>query len=117
MVETQAIYLTVLESGMSLIAVNLPSIWYLFAKIKPESVLRSVRSIISLPSSSHSKSSHAPDKSRNHSSSSISYLAHPEGQTLETYAMHDIDDGAGVPPVPYGNIGVKATFTQTAERV
>ena len=39
-----------LETGMSLVAVNLPSLWLLCTSVIPEKVVRSVRSILSLPS-------------------------------------------------------------------
>ena len=120
MVETQAIYLSVLEAGMSLVAVNLPSVWFLFAQITPEKILRSVRSMISLrsrPSNSSVNKSHAPYKKESGGSSSNFYLAHPATRSLETYAMHDIENGEGVRPLPHGNIEIKETITQTAEQV
>lgn len=40
----------ILEAGFALIAVNLPSLWWLRQKIQPEKVLASVRSLISLRS-------------------------------------------------------------------
>ncbi len=39
-----------LELGIMAVAINLPSIWVVFAKIGPESIIRSVRSAISLAS-------------------------------------------------------------------
>lgn len=39
-----------LEIGISLIAVNLPSLWMLFTSVTPEKVIRSIRSVISLGS-------------------------------------------------------------------
>ena len=39
-----------LELGIMAIAINIPAIWVLFAKIGPESIIRSVRSAISLAS-------------------------------------------------------------------
>ena len=43
-----------LEAGMSLVAVNLPSLWLLFTTTIPEKVARSLRSVISLHSLRHS---------------------------------------------------------------
>lgn len=39
-----------LETGFTLIAVNLPSLWSIFSQFSPESIVRSVRSLISLGS-------------------------------------------------------------------
>lgn len=39
-----------LELGIMAVAINLPSIWVVFAKIGPESIIRSVRSAVSLAS-------------------------------------------------------------------
>ncbi|KAF4628103.1 hypothetical protein G7Y89_g10045 [Cudoniella acicularis] len=48
--DTQAIWFSMLETGFTIIAVNLPSLWSMIAKLSPESIIRSVRSIISLRS-------------------------------------------------------------------
>ena len=46
-----------LEIGLAIIALNLPSVWGLISELPVESILRSVRSIISLSSNtSHSNS-------------------------------------------------------------
>lgn len=39
-----------LETGISLVAVNLPSLWLLFTSVTPEKVIRSIRSVLSLGS-------------------------------------------------------------------
>ncbi|KAL9616258.1 MAG: hypothetical protein Q9160_008852 [Pyrenula sp. 1 TL-2023] len=50
--EALLMFYTILSAGMCLVAVNLPSIWFLFTKAKiPEKVLESIRSLISLGSS------------------------------------------------------------------
>ena len=126
MVNTKAIYLSVLEAGLSLIAVNLPSLWFLFSKVTPESVLRSVRSMISLgsersASSVDKKGSHAysspPGKNRSLSSSSHSHFVHPEAQSIETCAMHDIEDVGYKPPLPLGKIHVTDRISQSTTDV
>lgn len=45
-----------LEAGMSLIAVNLPSLWLFFTSLLPEKVVRSIRSVIALASLSSQRS-------------------------------------------------------------
>ena len=109
-VNTKAIYLSVLETGLSLIAVNLPSLCFVFTRLSPEKVLRSVRSMISLRSDRSSGASHqgrggggggaqsypssSLDKKRsNNSSSSQSHLTHPDAQGVQTYAMDDLEYG------------------------
>ncbi|KUI67586.1 hypothetical protein VM1G_02813 [Cytospora mali] len=47
---TRAFFFTMLEIGISLVAVNLPSLWLLFTSISPEKVARSIRSVLSLAS-------------------------------------------------------------------
>jgi hypothetical protein len=39
-----------LEAGISLVAVNLPTLWFLFHALTPESIIRSLRSVLSLSS-------------------------------------------------------------------
>lgn len=55
--QTRAAYMTMLEQGISLVAVNLPSLWFLLNKITPEKALRSVRSVFSLSSIRSNRSS------------------------------------------------------------
>lgn len=40
----------ILEMGISLVAVNLPSIWLLFTSTAPEAILRRTPSVVSLVS-------------------------------------------------------------------
>lgn len=47
---TRAFYFTMLETGISLVAINLPSLWLLFTSIKPEKIVHSLRSVLSLAS-------------------------------------------------------------------
>ena len=53
---TTETFMWVLEAGFALIAVNLPSLWWLRHKIQPEKILVSVRSLISLRSLRESSS-------------------------------------------------------------
>ncbi|GAM87013.1 hypothetical protein ANO11243_050340 [Dothideomycetidae sp. 11243] len=57
--QTRAAYLTHLESGIALVAVNLPSLWLLCTKIVPEKALQSVRSMLSLNSIRSNRSDNA----------------------------------------------------------
>jgi len=47
---TQAIWFSMLETGFAIIAVNLPSLWSIIAKVSPISLIRSLRSFITLGS-------------------------------------------------------------------
>ena len=55
---TKGLYFSMLEAGMSLSAVNLPSLWFLFSKKALGISLRSIRSVLSLHSTASSKPSH-----------------------------------------------------------
>ena len=126
-VNTKAIYLSVLETGLCLIAVNLPSLWFLFSKVKPESVLRSVRSMISLRSNRSAASSQGKGGTQSHpsslgknqhdSSSSKTHLALPDAQSVQTYAMRDLEYEEYGPPMPLGKIQVTGRIFQSAEHV
>ncbi len=123
-VNTKAIYLSTLEAGLSLIAVNLPSLWFLRKNVSPESVLRSVRSMISLRSNRSATSSESkgdtqsqPErlgKKRSNSSSSQSGLAHPDAQS---YAMQNLEHEEHRPPKPVENIQNTDRIIQSAEQV
>ncbi|CAD6442820.1 b50132ee-9268-4965-8904-ec1ac1c8e270 [Sclerotinia trifoliorum] len=99
-------YLIILEAGLTIVAVNLPSLWYYLAGVSPERILRTVRSVISLrsirsglQSSSKSvndfenKSGTGSGSKRDQSlgtNSSSSYLTYPKWRTVETYTMVDM---------------------------
>lgn len=55
-INTKALFLSLLEVGMACIAVNLPSMWFLISHVTPEAVLRSIRSVVSLQSLRSTKS-------------------------------------------------------------
>lgn len=128
MINTKAIYLSVLETGLSLIAVNLPSLWFLFSKVSPESVLRSVRSMISLGSDRSAASHHGRGgaaqsypsslaKKQSNSNSSQSHFAHPDAQCVQSYAMHDLEHKEHGPKTPTGGIRVTDRISLSAEEV
>lgn len=60
---TTAIYFCVLETGLSLIAVNLPTLFFLRKHANPKKVLRSIRSVVSLRSTESGKGSGRPSVS------------------------------------------------------
>ena len=124
-------YLTVMEAGLSCIAVNLPSLWFIFHKATPEGVLRSVRSMISLASirsggsrdsrgKSNHKSNNYPNMDQNESaaSSSQSHLERPDAIPIETHALYDIE--AKHTPVPSGmgnrDVQVTQTISQSSSK-
>lgn len=47
---TQAYFFTMLETGISLVAVNLPSLWLLLKSVTLQSIIRGLRSMLSLHS-------------------------------------------------------------------
>lgn len=108
----------VLEIGVAVVAVCLPSIWMVFATMAPEAFLRSVHSLVSLASagSRHSKDSQRrPNQGialqPNTSTSShipISGTAAPDADELS------IAKGDDVPPVPTGQIHVHRSVQQSA---
>ena len=53
---TKAMFYLTLETGISAVAVNLPSVWLVFATVSPDAVLRSVQSVVSLASLGSNKS-------------------------------------------------------------
>jgi len=86
MADTQAIWFSMLETGFTLIAVNLPSLWSIVSKVSPESIVRSVRSILSLTSLRSEGSqggNNARPYTRKHSSST---------QDIELVAPEDTAD-------------------------
>ena len=90
-----SIYFAMLEAGMSLIAVNLPSICFLLSRGVLESSLGSIQSVFSLRSftSSNRSFSHTKLKRTKPDSLSISSrsdLAHgTDRKAYETFAMQD----------------------------
>ncbi|CAG8955511.1 hypothetical protein HYFRA_00009463 [Hymenoscyphus fraxineus] len=96
--DTEAIWFSMLETGFTLIAVNLPSLWSIISNFSPESIVRSVRSLISLRSmrsdGSHDGSSTRPYPRKNSSSTQGIELVAPEDTadfsiTVETQKSKD----------------------------
>ncbi|TAQ83652.1 hypothetical protein B7494_g8026 [Chlorociboria aeruginascens] len=103
---TQVAYFLILETGMTILAVNMPSLWYYHAGVTPERVLRSVRSIVSLASgrastrgestkgSKRSIDQTARDavtaRSIDTTSSRSNLTKHGSTSEVETYAMADL---------------------------
>lgn len=93
---TKGLYFSMLEAGMSLIAVNLPSLWFLFSK---KALAGSLRSVLSLRSSTaSSKFSHTREYAAmpkdvvddSFSLSSHSNLAREtKREPYDSFAMHD----------------------------
>lgn len=48
--DTESFYLSMLEGGMSLVAVNLPSLWFFFTTMMPDRLMRGIRRVIPLSS-------------------------------------------------------------------
>ena len=126
MVNTKQLYWTVLENGLSLIAVNLPSLWCLVNKVQLESVLRSVRSMLSLHSSKSATSIGRPrshvrlpslSKQESPTDSSQSHTAYLEAQSTETYALRGIKEADFEDRMPRGGIQVTDRISQSAMHV
>ena len=112
--DTAEVYWSILEAGLCLLAVNLPSLWYYRHKLSPESVLASIRSAISLRSLRSNQSEALAlrkDHQSTHSASSQTKFASME--TSEAYVMRDIeaqeDEIAAPPP---GTIIVSSRIQQ-----
>lgn len=122
--DTQVVFWSMLEGGLALIAVNLPSVWGLFTRISPEAVLRSVRSMVSIGSrsSGDSKKSRTSYRQTKKSplTSSHEDIVYKDGREhgAEVYAMHDIDmaNHNQQPPLPE-RIVVSNSITQTNSMV
>ena len=112
---------------MSLIAVNLPSLWFLLSQMsRPESFFRSMQRLGSQgsrasPGSSKVASWHARgstfDKySRPTSSSEHAQLPihSAEEKSVEAYVMHGKDEESPPPSLPEGKIGVTDRISQTS---
>ena len=118
--DTKVLFWSMLEGGLGLIAVNLPSIWGLYSKISPDAVLRSVRSMVSLRSRSSggSKTSTTPYKhatlSPLTSSRDNNFYSDKRERSTEAYAMRDIKTANNnhEPPLPE-SILVSSSITQT----
>lgn len=124
---TAVAYIAMLEMGIALVAVNLPSLWLLCTSVIPEKVthgLRSIMSLSSLRSSQRARShrSHSTDSGERNitekagstisgrpSESSHIYNGALEMQapTTEVYALSGRDT---IPEVPENTIAVQKSF-------
>ena len=120
---TQIAYFNILEAGMTIVAVNLPSLWYYMKHSSPEGVLRSVRSKLSIGShrSSHESGRDSTDSGHQRGGQSVdtnSYRSDfvESAKTLtEAYALTDIV--AAPTPQASEDIYVNHSFQRTEEPV
>jgi len=77
-----------LESGLALVAVNLPSTWSLVSKITPEAILRSLRSLISIPTTSPTSNSGASRPVKIPSTSSQTQIVGKDTEPEVEYEMN-----------------------------
>jgi hypothetical protein len=100
-------YYVILEAGLTIIAVNLPSLWYYVNGVTPDRVLRSVRSVLSLGSGRGSQTSF---KSGNSTTKQTTGQGVKRGQSLDTNSAHSDLVDRGDQPFPYHS---KATPVET----
>lgn len=109
--------------GVSVVAVNLPSIWLVFTSVAPDAILRSIRSVVSLASipSRGSRGSKSPKGSRRQSnaeqlksSMSTSSIVPISGTSVEAeaYELHGLG-GRRQADIPAGQIHISHTVEQT----
>ena len=115
-----------LEMGVALIAVCLPTLRPLFHGWSPESIIRSFRSALSLGSVGSRKRGHHSSESITHDRSEAeTSLAQAEAweyaanvKQNRVYAMGSTTAGPDeVEQVPAGSVGVRRDFTQVVESV
>ncbi|KAF4629735.1 hypothetical protein G7Y89_g8416 [Cudoniella acicularis] len=125
---TQLAYYIVLEAGFTIVAVNLPSLWYFMAGITPKRVLHSVRSLVSIGSgrgsqdgtsikgskTSGTKATRDPRSLKSNSSHSP-LVKKSSGTGVESYAMADLP--AKTTTVDANGIQVDRNFNRTVEQV
>ena len=110
--DTAEVFWSILEAGLCLLAVNLPSLWFYRHNLSPESMLASIRSAISLRSLRSNHSGALPSRKDNqsaHSASSQTKFASAE--TSEAYAMRDVEALDEVTALP-GTIIVSSRIEQ-----
>lgn len=118
------VFWSMLEAGVSLLAVNLPSLWaYRTHFPSPDSLIASIRSVISLRTfgSDHSRGSNSNTRgmhplsgdvqSQNSTSSKSQFVERFPGQNSETYAMYDVEGQKDASP-PEGIIMVNSSVVQ-----
>ena len=119
--DTGGIFWSNLEAGLSLLAVNLPSLWAYVNKATPEGIIASIRSIISLHSL---RSNGSSNRSRSHiriphtdsrAPSGVHTGVDPDQQGIEFHALNDVDGLKRRPPMPDDVIVVKKSFVKSDE--
>ena len=122
--DTESVFWSSLEAGLSLLAVNLPSLWAYVNKASPESIIASIRSIISLRSlrsdgSSNPSRSHLriPDGDLSMPSTKIYAGASTGRLGVESHAMHVVEGQEGRPPLPAEAIMIKKSFVKSNDIV
>ena len=91
---------------MTIIAVNLPSLWYFLAGVSPERVLRSVRSMVSIISGHSSQGSVKQDDA-----SDNQWTRHKERRGSS--ASSTVYDGDRNAHLAFGEKGSNKTFSRT----
>lgn len=117
--QSRMMFYWTVEMGVSVICINLPSIWMVFASVAPEAILHSVRSVVSLASigsrgSGRSKASRDPSNlERLKSSTSTSSIAPISGASVVVEA-YELGDARRHGTVPTGQIHVSRSVEQTS---
>lgn len=102
------------ESGLGLVAVCLPTFRALFGQASLDNMIKSFRSTFSL----HSRTTQTGWRSKDNESTielsggSSEHTKHDHPGTLETYAMCAGEDGSGKQRVPDGRIHVQSSIGQ-----
>ncbi|KAG6254026.1 hypothetical protein E4U23_006918 [Claviceps purpurea] len=92
---SRVVFYIILEMGVGLVAVNLPSIWMVFASVAPDALLRSIRSVVSIASfrSGRSRSSrerHEPEPLGSRASSSSTLPFSSTGNKIVVGAPYEL---------------------------
>ncbi|PQE28631.1 plasma membrane Pth11 protein [Rutstroemia sp. NJR-2017a BBW] len=120
LINTRIGFFIILEAGLSCIAVNLPTLYFLTGKVSPEHVLRSVRSMLSLRSirseagSQRSHTYSAKGSPGSAPNSSLSHLAPTNGVHIETHTMNDLESRGKYDM--HDDVNVTKTISQVSER-
>ena len=107
----------ILEMGISIVAVSLPSIWMVFASIAPDAILRSIRSVVSLASMRSGSSRRSRERSnaehlKSHpSNSSIAPISGSSAE-VDVYELHN--NGSSRNAVPPGEIRISHSVEQSS---
>lgn len=104
--------------GVGIIAINMPSIWMVFASVTPDSIIRSIRSVVSLDSLGSRGSSRDRSNAehlKSNSTSSFGPIAGSGSSSAEVGAYELGSTGGRSPvPVPAGQIHISRSVQQTS---